>query len=264
MAKSQTRDALRQPVIGDDMTTLFLVAATWAFGVVAAIAGVLLSVSFTRREGQRFPWLRKLDGRRRYVLFVFVISTVLSYSADRYREFRSATDRLAVVSVQPTGEFDLSDGSWQSKTRVFVSNRADVAVYSVWVEIAVQAGAIKPESIVIELDDSSGGISGAAGDFTVYGDAVLLVGTDAEGREAAFVVFPTLPPMTTRELVVTGTVPLRSTAVARLLSTDTTPVGFVQRPGEAGVGFKTPPGTIKIRGVALKVKRIPPRSKQQP
>jgi tetratricopeptide (TPR) repeat protein len=67
---------------------------------LAAISGLLLTVSFTRGQRKRFPLLRKLDGKQIYLLVAVVVCSALGYLTNIYKE-TATLDRSFEVTYGP-------------------------------------------------------------------------------------------------------------------------------------------------------------------
>lgn len=73
------------------MWTYFLViAANCLFLFAAAICMLLLSVRFTQGQRQKFPWLRKLDGKQILLGRATVIFLILGYTTSVYKDVLTA------------------------------------------------------------------------------------------------------------------------------------------------------------------------------
>lgn len=134
-------------------------------------------------------------------------------------------ERLSLVTVEPTTAFDLYDGQWTHTTRIFVQNRTDSPVYSVFVEIAVQTKGVPASSLKFEADDRDTQVGEIPG-YKVRTDFLVLFGSrDNVCDECLWVIFPVIPPHVMREIRLTGTVRRKSTAIARLVGVDRKPSG---------------------------------------
>jgi len=63
-----------------------LISLTYILSFLAAVAALLLTVSFTQRQRKRFPFLRKLDGKKLHLVIAAVFFSALAYSAYIYKE----------------------------------------------------------------------------------------------------------------------------------------------------------------------------------
>src|SRR2546423_2909217 len=83
--------------------------------LIAAICLLLLTVSFTRRQRRRFPFLRKLDGKQIHLFFAVVIFSGLGYGAYIYKE-----------TVSTELSFELSYGPGFSQAEKATPNAIDI------------------------------------------------------------------------------------------------------------------------------------------
>jgi len=80
-----------------------LIILTWLFGSVGALASLLLAVTFTKSQRQRFPIIRKLDGTQLHLFILALLSLLLAGGAAVWKE--CLTTRASLELIQgPGGE----------------------------------------------------------------------------------------------------------------------------------------------------------------
>ncbi|MCH7755847.1 tetratricopeptide repeat protein, partial [candidate division KSB1 bacterium] len=80
-----------------------LIFITGLFGFLAALCGFLFAASFTRGQRERFPVLRKLDGKQVYFAIGVVLFLVLFYGASTWKSILT-TQPLFETVLGPAGE----------------------------------------------------------------------------------------------------------------------------------------------------------------
>lgn len=151
-------------------------------------------------------------------------------------------------------EVVLHRGSWAAKTPVVIANQGNRTVYSVWVKLALTGDGVAAASVAIVPDLRTTELQARVGDIKVEADLVRFDALDSHGKEAVFLLFHSLPPKTQREIVVSGSVPVPSSATVELAGFADEPSAVLEAEGKASIPF-TPPEDIKITGTALLMSR---------
>jgi hypothetical protein len=66
----------------------YAIVLTYLFGFFGALSALLLGVSFTKGQRQRYPLLRKLDGKQLHLLVLTAMFWLLSYGLLELTTFR--------------------------------------------------------------------------------------------------------------------------------------------------------------------------------
>lgn len=149
------------------------------------------------------------------------------------------TQEGLTLSVTPTS-LRLHTGDWSVKTSVRVSNRTDVELFSVFVKIAVETGAINSESIQIEAGSQTTALQGVFGRRALSADLLIFDLIDANGHEAVLLRFHSIEARQTREFIVWGTSQIPSTAQVRVSSFSQQPDEVLEQPQKVAVPFRAP------------------------
>ncbi|SRR6266446_3472717 len=105
-----------------------LIWLTYIFSFLAGVFLLLLTVSFTRGQRQRFPFLRKLDGRKIPLSITFIVFSALGYGAYIYKE-----------TVALDLSFELSYGPGISQVEKATSNGINIELRQSAAERIVEA-----------------------------------------------------------------------------------------------------------------------------
>ncbi len=79
------------------------IALTYLFGFLAAISVLLFGASFSRRQRQRFPLLKKLDGKQVHLFVAAVVFLALNFAGSAWKDFLTTQASLE-HSQGPGGE----------------------------------------------------------------------------------------------------------------------------------------------------------------
>ena len=84
--------------------TYILIILTSLFGCLGAISALLLGVSFTRGQREKYPILKKLDGKQLHLLSATIVFWAIAYGANTYKEILGVKPPMETVQG-PGGGF---------------------------------------------------------------------------------------------------------------------------------------------------------------
>ncbi|GAF68896.1 unnamed protein product [marine sediment metagenome] len=157
------------------------------------------------------------------------------------------------VSVRPTS-IRLHTGDWSVKTPVLICNQSESPIYGVALKITIDSEGVRSESIEAELDAKGTRMEGVAADIAVSPDVFGLDCIDSEGHDAVVVFVHTIGPHATRELIVRGTHPVRSSAHIDLWSFKTEPPEILEQPSSVAFPFELAED-MKIKAIRARLRR---------
>jgi hypothetical protein len=157
------------------------------------------------------------------------------------------------ASVSPVS-IRLHSGEWSVKTPLLITNRSDRPIHQVTVKLEIATPGVPSESIQIFPDAPTTSLHGSTADIRLPADLFMLDCLDSGGRELIALIFHTLGPKQSREIVVEGTHPLQSNANVAVWSFKTNPAEVMQSPGKVAIPFSLGEA-IQVKGVRVNLKR---------
>ncbi len=178
---------------------MFVIIGRTVCGIVAAVLGVFIALSFTPGLRKKFLFLRWPDGTGRLWLFlVFVVCTVLYYVLVAFQP----SSKPIVLS---SDRIDLGAGGQRVITPFFVRNRGGIDLYQVVIKLLVESQALSVTNNDIRIDPLEVPAT-AEIPVPVQGDpfsqgliaprGAILPGRDLKGQEGLWLVIERLPPGT--------------------------------------------------------------------
>lgn len=158
------------------------------------------------------------------------------------------------VSVSPAA-IRLHSGDWSFKTPVLIMNRSDRPIYQVTVKLEIATPGVSSESIKIFPDAPTTSLQGSTSDIKMPADLLMFDCLDSGGKEMIGLIFHTIGPKQSREIVVEGTHRLQSNANVKVCSFETNPAEVMESPGKVAIPFSFGE-ELRVKGVRVNLTRI--------
>jgi TIR domain len=179
-----------------------------------------------------------------------VIEKILNVLApERLHSTRSGL----TASVSPAS-IRLYSREWSVRTPVLIMNRSDRPIYQVTLKLEITTPGVPSESVEISPDAPTTSLQGSTADIKLPADLLMFDCLDSRGRELIGLVFHTLGPKQSREIVVEGTHPLQSNANVTVCSFKTNPAEVMESSGRVAIPFSFGE-EMKVKGVRVSLTR---------
>lgn len=157
------------------------------------------------------------------------------------------------VSVSPAS-IRLHSGDWSVKTPVLIMNRSDRPIYQVTVKLEIATPGVSSESMNIFPDAPTTSLQGSTADIKMPADLLMFDCLDSRGKEMIGLIFHTIGPRQSREIVVEGTHRLQSNANVKVCSFGTNPAEVMESPGRVAIPFSFGE-ELRVKGVRVNLTR---------
>lgn len=122
------------------------------------------------------------------------------------------------VTVTPNSTFTLSAGWAPTETRLYITNKSDSAVYAAWLKVTIETPGVFAKYVQVQGADN------------LSRPDIWFSGRDGAGRDCAFIVFLSIAPHRTNQIV------LRD-SVKALVKARATIIGFRLEPNVSTANF---------------------------
>jgi|CXWL01.1.fsa_nt_gi hypothetical protein len=157
------------------------------------------------------------------------------------------------VSISPPS-IRLHSGEWSVKTPVLITNCSDRPVYQATVKLEITTPGVPSESLQLAPDAPTTRLHGNIADIRLPADLFMLDCLDSGGRETVALIFHTLGPKQSREIVVEGTRPIQSNANVKVWSFKAQPAEILEMPGKVAIPFSVNED-VKLKGIRVNMAR---------
>jgi TIR domain len=157
------------------------------------------------------------------------------------------------VSVSPA-LIRLHSGDWSIKTPVLIMNRSDRPIYQVTVKLEIATPGVSSESMNIFPDSPTTSLQGSTADIKMPADLLMFDCLDSKENEMIGLIFHTIGPNRSREIVVEGTHHLESKANVKVCSFETNPAVVMESAGKVAIPFSFGE-ELKVKGIRVNLTR---------
>jgi len=144
----------------------------------------------------------------------------------------------------------LHTGSWAVKTPIQVFNLSDMPAYSVAIKVTPEPSNLNIKSIAINIGQPTTSVEESLGSISISPDATIYHLIDSVGREVLVIVLHTIVARSSREISLSGTIVIESSATVELWDFKLNPPEAYNKDQAAAFPIMFPED-VKIKDMAL-------------